>query len=92
LMAQERTIMNRIGTLFAGGLTAGLIITAAAVSGAPADVRTGADLLTYCPALEAGSGCPAAAVAFLDAASPSDHEILELVITIAESSDQPTVP
>lgn len=81
-----------LGTLFAGGLTAGLMVTAAAVYAAPSDVRSGADLLTYCPALETGSGCPAAAEAYLQYTNPSDGEIFELVIKIAEDADQPTVP
>lgn len=88
----ESSSMRNIGNLLAGGVSVGLIVVAAAVYAAPSDVRTGPDLLAYCPALEDGSGCPEAAASFLQYASPGDAAIVELVISIAEEADRPTVP
>jgi len=55
-------------------------------------IQTSQELLSVCPALSSGTGCAEGATEYLDAAQPSNAQIISLVTSIASTADTPQVP
>ena len=55
-------------------------------------IQTSQELLSVCPALSFGTGCAEGATEYLDAAQPSNAQIISLVTSIASAADTPQVP
>jgi hypothetical protein len=64
---------------------------APALSGA-AVLQASAQLLSVCPDLSSGIGCPQGATIYLASGHRSNQDIVDLVTTIAQASDTPQVP
>jgi hypothetical protein len=64
---------------------------APALSGA-AVLQASAQLLSVCPDLSSGIGCPQGATIYLASGHRSNQDIVDLVTTIAQAGDTPQVP
>src|SRR6476660_8413720 len=73
-------------SLFSIGLAFSPAVSSAAV------IQTAEALMSVCPALSSGTGCPEGATEYLDAVHPSNSQIVSLVSSIAGAADTPQVP
>lgn len=85
-------VMELIKTRYvAAGLFGLGLAFAPALSGA-AVLQASAQLLSVCPDLSSGIGCPQGATIYLASGHRSNQDIVDLVTTIAQASDTPQVP
>lgn len=82
--------MIRMSHVAAGLFSLGLVFAPGLSSAAV--IQTAQDLMSVCPALSSGTGCPEGAQAYLDAVRPSNAQIVSLVSSIAGAADTPQVP
>ena len=82
--------MIRMSHVAAGLFSLGLVFAPGLSSAAV--IQTAQDLMSVCPALSSGTGCPEGAQAYLDAVQPSNAQIVSLVSSIAGAADTPQVP